>query len=84
MLLRIGAPTTHCSDITYEVTRFPGFENPVRTRRLAPGEDDVIELAEGWAEEGDFISITGIGHIGGCNEGVLQSWGALTEVYPLP
>ncbi|MFN4244496.1 MAG: FtsB family cell division protein, partial [Tepidisphaerales bacterium] len=59
MLLRIGAPTTHCSDITYVINRFPGGSTPIAmTRRLAPGEDQIIELAEGWAEEGTYITVT--------------------------
>jgi hypothetical protein len=84
MVLRIGAPTSHCSDITYVINRFPGSSAPIAiSRRLAPGEDQIIELAEGWAEEGTFITITGMGHVGGCNVGEMHSWGALTEIYPL-
>ena len=84
MLLRIGAPTTHCSDITYVINRLPGGSTPIAmTRRLAPGEDQIIELAEGWAEEGTYITVTAMGHVGGCNVGELHSWGALTEIFPL-
>jgi hypothetical protein len=83
MLLRIAAPTSHCSDITYEISRFPDFAPIAVTRRLAPGEDQILELGEGWAETDSYISITGIGHVGGCNVGEMHSWGALTEVFPL-
>lgn len=80
--LRIGAPTSHCSDVTYEVYRFPDVSRPIAiSRRLAPGEDQILELGEGWDEDGSFISINGIGHIGGCNVGEMHSWGALTEVF---
>jgi hypothetical protein len=82
MNLRIGAPTSHCSDITYVINRLPGGSTPIAmTRRLTPGEDQILELGEGWAEEGTYITITGMGHIGGCNTGEMHSWGALTEIF---
>lgn len=85
MLLRIGAPATHCSDITYVVNRLPGGSTPIAmSRRLAPGEDQILELGNGWAEEGTYITVSAVGHVGGCNTGVLGSWGALSEIYPLP
>lgn len=85
MLLRIGAPTTHCSEVTYMINRLPGGPDPIAmVERLKPGEDKIVELGDGWAEEGTYITVTGIGHYGGCNVGELHSWGALTEIYPLP
>lgn len=85
MLLRIGAPTTHCSEVSYVINRLPGGADPIAiVERLKPGEDKIVELGDGWAEEGTYITVTGIGHIGGCNVGILGSWGALTEIYPLP
>lgn len=85
MLLRLAAPTTHCSDITYVINRLPGSSDPIAVlERLGPGDEKIVELGDGWAEEGTFITVSAIGHVGGCNEGVLGSWGATTEVYPLP
>ncbi|NHB75330.1 hypothetical protein [Rhodobacter calidifons] len=85
MLLRIGAPTTHCSDITYVINRFPGSSTPIATtRRLAPGEDQIIELAEGWAEEGTYITISAIGHVGGCNVGHSHGWAVEVSAAPVP
>ncbi|MBL9050032.1 MAG: hypothetical protein JNK19_07970 [Tabrizicola sp.] len=82
MNLRIGAPTSHCSDITYVINRFPGGSTPIAvSNRLSPGQDQILELGEGWAEEGTYITITGVGHVGGCNVGEMHSWGALTEIY---
>ncbi len=85
MLLRLAAPTTHCSEISYVINRFPGGSDPIAVlERLGPGDEKIVELGDGWAEEGTFITVSAIGHVGGCNEGVLGSWGALTEIYPLP
>lgn len=85
MLLHIGAPTTHCSEVSYVINRLPGGSDPIAIlERMKPGEDKIVELGDGWAETGTYISISAIGHTGGCNEGVLSSWGALTEIYPLP
>lgn len=85
MLLRLAAPTTHCSEISYVINRLPGSSEPITMlERLKPGDDRIVELGDGWAEEGTYITISAIGHVGGCNEGVLGSWGALTEIYPLP
>lgn len=85
MLLRIGAPTTHCSEISYAINRLPGSSDPIAiVERLGPGEDKIVELGDGWAEEGTYITVTGIGHIGGCNVGEMHSWGAITEIYPVP
>jgi hypothetical protein len=85
MLLRIGAPTTHCSEVSYLINRLPGGADPIAiVERLGPGEDKIVELGDGWAEEGTYITVTGIGHVGGCNAGELGSWGAVTEITPLP
>jgi len=85
MRLRLAAPTTHCSEISYIVNRLPGSSDPIAMlERLKPGEAKIIALGDGWAEEGTFITISAVGHVGGCNEGVLGSWGAVTDISAAP
>ena len=49
MLLHIGAPTTHCSEVSYVINRLPGGSDPIAiVERLKPGEDKIVELGDGW------------------------------------
>lgn len=83
MVLRITAPRTHCSEISYILHRF-GSSDPVAiVERVKPGERKTVSLGSGWPVTVNSVTLTAVGHIGGCNTGTLVSWGAETRFIPL-
>jgi hypothetical protein len=83
MVLKLAAPETHCSPVSYLINRLPGSSTAIAVvERMAPGEKREIDLGTGWLEEGNAITITAVGHIGGCNTGTIHSWGAEAVVEP--
>jgi hypothetical protein len=84
MVLKIAAPETHCSPVSYVINRLPGSSEAMAViERMAPGEKREVSLGTGWAEEGNAITITAIGHVEGCNVGTIHSWGAEVVVEPV-
>lgn len=83
MILTIKAPSTHCSQVTYLINRLPGSSEPIATlKELKPGERKRVKLGADWNDGENFLTISAIGHVGGCNTGVLGSWGAETAIAP--
>ena len=83
MVLKIRAPRTHCSQVTYLIHLFPGSSEPIATlEMLKPGEARTVRLGSRWRDGENFLTVTGVGHVGGCNVGTLHSFGAETEILP--
>ncbi|MCU0828205.1 MAG: hypothetical protein MUE52_12560 [Tabrizicola sp.] len=83
MVLKIRAPRSHCSEVTYLIHLFPGSSDPIATlERLKPSERKTVKLGNAWADGENFITVTGVGHTGGCNVGMIHSFGAETEIVP--
>lgn len=83
MILKIEAPTSHCSTTSYVINRLPGSSEAIAVlERMAPGEKREVDLGAGWAEEGNAITVTAVGHVGGCNAGEIHSWGADVVIEP--
>lgn len=80
MLLTIKAPSTHCSDIAYIINSFRSSEAIAVTPRLMAGEGKEMSLGTGWEAGSQFLTIAAIGYTGGCNTGVLGSWGGEVSV----
>lgn len=81
--LKISVPGTHCSDISYLINRLPGSSEPIAIlERMHPGETRKVKLGTGWNEGENYVTVTAVGHVGGCNTGVLASWGAITIFIP--
>jgi hypothetical protein len=83
MMLTIEAPASHCSATSYVINRLPGSSEAIAVlERMAPGERREVDLGAGWAEEGNAITVTAVGHVGGCNAGQMHSWGADVVIRP--
>lgn len=83
MVLKLRAPRSHCSQVTYLINLLPGSSEPIATlEKLKPGERKTVTLGNAWTDGENFITVTGIGHTGGCNTGVIGSFGAETEIAP--
>ena len=83
MVLKIRAPRSHCSQVSYVIQLFPGGSDPVATvEMLKPGERKTVRLGNSWRDGENFLTVTGVGHTGGCNVGTIQSFGAETEIVP--
>lgn len=81
--LKLSAPSSHCSDISYLINRLPGSSEPIAIlERMHPGETRKVKLGTGWTDGENFLTVTAVGHIGGCNTGQLGSWGAITIFIP--
>lgn len=81
--LKFTAPPAHCSQVTYMValSSDPGtiFAS---TTFLAPNESQEINIGRGFGPGPVTLHVFASGKVGGCNEGVLHSWGATVEVIP--
>lgn len=81
--LKFTAPPAHCSQVTYMValSRDPGtiFAS---TTFLAANESQQINIGRGFGPGPVTLYVFASGRVGGCNEGVMHSWGAIVEVIP--
>lgn len=82
MMMKITAPAAHCSEITYLVHRFGSSEPIAVIERLKPGNRKRVSLGADWAEGQNSVTLTAVGHVGGCNTGTLLSWGAEVQIAP--
>lgn len=83
MVLKIRAPRTHCSQVSYLINLLPGSSEPIAiVEKLKPGERKTVRLGNGWRDGENALTVTGVGHTGGCNTGVIQSFGGETEIVP--
>jgi hypothetical protein len=83
MVLKIRALRTHCSEVSYLINLLPGSSEPIAVlERLKPGERKTVRLGNGWQAGENLLTVTGVGHTGGCNVGTIQSFGAETEIVP--
>jgi hypothetical protein len=82
MMLTIKAPATHCSDVAYVINSFRGSEAIAVTPRLRAGEGKEVSLGTGWEAGSQFLTVAAIGYVGGCNTGVLGSWGGEVSIAP--
>ncbi len=80
MMLKLTAPAAHCSQITYLIHRFGSTDPVAMIERLKPGTTKRVSLGGDWAEGQNSVTVTAVGHVGGCNTGVLGSWGAETQI----
>ena len=80
----LTAPATHCSDVTYMLFR-PGNPNAIAfSNRMGPGASQAVEIGGGWPAGANTLQVGAIGHVGGCNQGAIQSWAVDSHVAPVP
>ena len=81
--LKFTAPPTHCSQATYMVALSPDPGTIfASTTFLAPNESQTISIGRGFGPGPVTLYVFASGRVGGCNEGVLHSWGATVEMFP--
>lgn len=71
-VLNLQAPRTHCSEVRYIVNS--GSSKKSATRFLQPGQTGFLNLGV-LATGTQTINIKAEGRVGGCNVGILESWG---------
>jgi hypothetical protein len=82
--VRVIAPSTHCSDVSYLIFK-SGRPNAIgHTRRLRPGQSANIDIGSGYRAGNINLEIGAIGYVGGCNEGRIGSFGVQVDVIPTP
>lgn len=81
--LKFTAPPAHCSKVNFMValSRDPGtiFAS---TAFLDANESQQINIGRGFGPGPVSLYVFASGRIGGCNAGVMHSWGATVEVIP--
>ncbi len=71
-VLHLQAPRTHCSEVRYIINSGSGQKSV--TRFLQPGQTGSVNLGV-LATGTQAIDIKAEGKVGGCNVGILESWG---------
>ena len=84
MFVRVTAPSTHCSKVSYVLFRDDRDEQLGFTGPLGPGETQNVQVGAGWAAGANRVRVGAIGHVGGCNQGTLQSWAVDIAAAPVP
>jgi hypothetical protein len=79
--IKLTAPPTHCSDVTYVVTSSSGRRS--LTGRLSAGQSAFVSVGD-LTKGSHAFRIGAIGHRGGCNVGQLQSWGVTAQETVIP
>ncbi len=75
-----SAPSTHCSKVGYHVFTYDLSRTLGGTALLDPGRSQTITIGSGYAAGLQIAKVKAFGWIGGCNQGVLQSWGGSATV----
>jgi hypothetical protein len=76
--IRLTAPASHCSPVTYMVVRPPfatGADVVGMTRVLRAGETDYVALGDSFGPGRYPFRIVAGGYVEGCNIGQMHSWG---------
>ncbi len=74
------APATHCSKVGYHVFSYDLSHTLGGTRLLEPGRSETVSIGGNYAAGLQIAKVKAFGWTGGCNQGVLQSWGATATV----
>lgn len=82
--IELTAPTTHCSKVAYQVWSENGRGFLGQSKTLNPGQTFTAGIGDGFAAGVQRVRITAIGFVGGCNTGVMQSWGVDARAVLLP
>jgi hypothetical protein len=83
--IRIAAPATHCSPVSYMITRPGGNFSVGSSSKLSGGQSENITIGRGYTAGDNILTITAIGYPGeGCNTGAIHSFGAEVSVSPVP
>jgi hypothetical protein len=85
--VRVTAPSTHCSDVTYSFYRrdLPVEEQNIAfSGRLAPGASENVVIGRGYPAGRTNLEVYAIGHIGDCNTGAIHSWAIDAAIAPVP
>ena len=75
-----SAPSTHCSKVGYHVFTYDLSRTLGGTGLLDPGRSQTITIGNGYAAGLQIAKVKAFGWIGGCNQGVLESWGGTATV----
>lgn len=74
------APATHCSKVGYHVFTYDLSRTLGGTGLLEPGRSQTVSIGGGYAVGLQIAKVKAFGWTGGCNQGVLQSWGGTALV----
>ena len=84
--IKVTAPPAHCSPVNYQI--YATYDLNLLLGRTANflngGQSEIIPIGNSFARGEQVVAIRALGKVAGCNQGRMQSWGAILELVVIP